>query len=130
LQIIDANHSERSRISGPKKRTGSTRRQHVRSPATAPLLPCISVKLNQINNIILSNLASISIRTTNRYKGVKLASVADHKKVADAIIAGKPLAAGKAMRSLIQEALNLICKHEDKLAAYDTKESVRRRSTP
>jgi DNA-binding FadR family transcriptional regulator len=29
-----------------------------------------------------------SIRTTNRYKGVRLASVADHKKVADAILAG------------------------------------------
>jgi DNA-binding FadR family transcriptional regulator len=49
-----------------------------------------------------------SIRTTNRYKGVQLASVTDHKKVADAILAGKPAAAGEAMRKLIQEALDLI----------------------
>ena len=54
----------------------------------------------------------ISIRMTNRYKGVRLASVADHKKVADAIIAGRPAAAGEAMRKLIQEALDLITKRE------------------
>jgi DNA-binding FadR family transcriptional regulator len=53
-----------------------------------------------------------SIRTTNRYKGVQLASVADHKKVADAIIGGRPAAAGEAMRKLIQEALDLITKRE------------------
>jgi DNA-binding FadR family transcriptional regulator len=53
-----------------------------------------------------------SIRTTNRYKGVQLASVADHKKVADAIIGGRPGAAGEAMRKLIQEALDLINKRE------------------
>ncbi len=53
-----------------------------------------------------------SIRTTNRYKGVQLASIADHKKVADAIIAGKSAAAGEAMRKLIQEALDLILKRE------------------
>jgi DNA-binding FadR family transcriptional regulator len=53
-----------------------------------------------------------SIQTTNRYKGVQLASIADHKKVADAIIAGKSVAAGQAMHKLIQEALDLICKRE------------------
>jgi DNA-binding FadR family transcriptional regulator len=53
-----------------------------------------------------------SIRTTNRYKGVQLASVADHKKVADAIIGGRAVAAGEAMRKLIQEALDLISKRE------------------
>jgi DNA-binding FadR family transcriptional regulator len=53
-----------------------------------------------------------SIRTTNRYKGVQLASVADHKKVADAIIAGRAAAAGEAMRKLIQEALDLMNKRE------------------
>lgn len=58
-----------------------------------------------------------SIRTTNRYKGVQLASIADHKKVADAIIAGKPAAAGEAMRKLIQEALDLISKREAAQAA-------------
>jgi len=53
-----------------------------------------------------------SIQTTNRYKGVQLASVTDHKKVADAILAGKSVAAGQAMHKLIQEALDLICKRE------------------
>jgi DNA-binding FadR family transcriptional regulator len=59
-----------------------------------------------------STALRISIRMTNRYKGVRLASVADHKKVADAIIAGRPAAAGEAMRKLIQEALDLIGKRE------------------
>src|ERR1700738_3072240 len=53
-----------------------------------------------------------SIQTTNRYKGVQLASTADHKKVADAILAGRAVAAGQAMHKLIQEALDLICKRE------------------
>ncbi len=55
-----------------------------------------------------STALRISIRMTNRYKGVRLASVADHKKVADAIVAGKPAVAGEAMRKLIQEALDII----------------------
>jgi DNA-binding FadR family transcriptional regulator len=55
-----------------------------------------------------------SIRTTNRYKGVQLASVADHKKVADAISAGRAAAAGEAMRKLIQEALDLMNKRAPK----------------
>jgi len=33
---------------------------------------------------------AFSIQTTNRYKGVQLASIADHKKVADAILAARP----------------------------------------
>jgi DNA-binding FadR family transcriptional regulator len=49
-----------------------------------------------------------SIRTTNRYKGVRFANVADHKKVADAIFAGKAALASEAMRKLIQEALDLM----------------------
>lgn len=49
-----------------------------------------------------------SIRTTNYFKGVKLASIADHKRVADAIVIGDAPAAEAAMRSLIQEALDLI----------------------
>jgi DNA-binding FadR family transcriptional regulator len=57
-----------------------------------------------------------SIRTTNRYKGVKLASVADHKKVADAILAGRPTVAAEAMRKLIQEALDLITAREERAA--------------
>jgi DNA-binding FadR family transcriptional regulator len=59
-----------------------------------------------------STALRFSIRMTNRYKGVRLASVADHKKVADAIIASKAAAAGEAMRRLIQEALELIRKRE------------------
>jgi DNA-binding FadR family transcriptional regulator len=59
-----------------------------------------------------STALRFSIRMTNRYKGVRLASVADHKKVADAIIAGKASAAGEAMRRLIQEALEIICERE------------------
>jgi DNA-binding FadR family transcriptional regulator len=49
-----------------------------------------------------------SIRTTNYFKGVKLASIADHKRVADAIMAGDAQTAETAMRSLIQEALDSI----------------------
>src|SRR5258707_7358633 len=44
-----------------------------------------------------------SIQTTNRYKGVQLASIADHNKVADAILAGRAAAAGQAMHKFIQE---------------------------
>jgi DNA-binding FadR family transcriptional regulator len=58
-----------------------------------------------------------SIQTTNRYKGVQLASIADHKKVADAIVAGKSAAAGEAMRKLIQEALDLISRREARHSA-------------
>lgn len=68
----------------------------------------------------------ISIRTTNRYKGVPQASVADHKKVADAIIGGKPVAAGEAMRKLIQEAMDLINKHEESHGARHAATSARR----
>jgi DNA-binding FadR family transcriptional regulator len=59
-----------------------------------------------------STALRFSIRMTNRYKGVRLASVADHKKVADAILAGKAIAAGEAMRRLIQEALEIMRKRE------------------
>jgi DNA-binding FadR family transcriptional regulator len=52
-----------------------------------------------------------SIQRTNRYKGVH-ATVVDHKKVADAILAGKAMAAGRAMHKLIQEALDFICERE------------------
>ena len=62
---------------------------------------------------LTSTALRFSIRTTNRYKGVKLASVADHKRVADAIVAGRPAAAADAMRKMIQEALDLIVGHEE-----------------
>jgi DNA-binding FadR family transcriptional regulator len=64
-----------------------------------------------------STALRFSIRATNRYKGVQLASVADHKKIADAIIAGRPVAAGEAMRKLIQEAMDLIAKQQELQAA-------------
>ena len=62
---------------------------------------------SQLSDMIVTALR-FSIRTTNYFKGVKLASVADHKKVADAIMAGDVQTAETAMRGLIQEALDLI----------------------
>jgi len=61
----------------------------------------------QLRELIESTLR-FSIRATNSYKGVPKASVADHKKVSDAILAGNSVAAENAMRELIQEALDLI----------------------
>jgi DNA-binding FadR family transcriptional regulator len=61
----------------------------------------------QLRDIIDAALR-ISIRLTNRRKGVRLASVADHQKVADAIFAGDGIAAAQAMRQLIEEAMTLI----------------------
>jgi DNA-binding FadR family transcriptional regulator len=49
-----------------------------------------------------------SIRISNQYKGVRLASVADHKRIADAITAGNAKAAAEGTRKLIQEVLDLI----------------------
>ncbi len=49
-----------------------------------------------------------SIRLTNRRKGARLASVSDHQRVADAILAGDAEGASLAMRDLVLEALILI----------------------
>ena len=49
-----------------------------------------------------------SIRLTTRRKGVRLASIADHQKVSDAILAGDAEGASRAMRELMLEALVLI----------------------
>jgi DNA-binding FadR family transcriptional regulator len=57
---------------------------------------------------LIDTALRFSIRTTNTYKGVRLASVADHKKVADAIAAHDPATAEVAMRVMMQEALDLI----------------------
>ncbi|MDV6330884.1 FadR/GntR family transcriptional regulator [Asticcacaulis sp. 201] len=51
-----------------------------------------------------------SIRKTNDFKGVRLASVVDHKRVADAILAGDSAEAETRMRDLIQGALDLMIK--------------------
>jgi DNA-binding FadR family transcriptional regulator len=63
----------------------------------------------QLRELIRTALR-FSIRISNRRKGVRLASVADHKKIADAILAGKGQAAANSMRVLIQEVLDLIGK--------------------
>jgi len=62
---------------------------------------------SQLRELIETALR-FSIRTTNRYKGVRLANVGDHKRVADAIVGGDAAAAEKTMRELISEALELI----------------------
>jgi DNA-binding FadR family transcriptional regulator len=59
-----------------------------------------------------STALRISIRTTNRYTGVKRRSIPAHRKIADAILGGHPVAAGEAMRKLIQEAMDLLMKRE------------------
>lgn len=61
----------------------------------------------QLEDLINAALR-ISIRVTNQRKGVPLASIADHQKIVDAIIAGDADAASAATRSLILEALALI----------------------
>ena len=55
-----------------------------------------------------------SIRMQDRYKGVRRASVPDHKRIADAILAGDAAAAEEATHALIQEALDLINKADAK----------------
>lgn len=79
----------------------------------------------QLSELIESALR-FSIKLTNRYKGVRLASVADHKKVADAIAASKPQDAAEAMRHLVQEALDLI--KAEQAGTFDS-EIVRRSRT-
>lgn len=50
----------------------------------------------------------ISIRLTNQRKGVRLASVRDHQKVIDAIMAGKSELARSAMQHLLQKVMDFI----------------------
>ncbi len=59
---------------------------------------------------MISTALRFSIRMTNRQKGVRLASVEDHEKVCNAIMAGDAAKAEARMESLIQEALDLIRK--------------------
>ncbi|MFZ3004821.1 MAG: FadR/GntR family transcriptional regulator [Phenylobacterium sp.] len=63
--------------------------------------------LTQMRDLIDVALRT-SIRLTNRRKGVRLASIADHQKVSDAILAGDAEGASRAMRELMLEALVLI----------------------
>ena len=59
---------------------------------------------------MISTALRFSIRMTNRQKGVRLASVEDHEKVCNAIMAGEASKAESRMESLIREALDLIRK--------------------
>lgn len=61
----------------------------------------------------------ISIRLTNQYKGVALASVADHRKVYDAINAGDAESARIASLALVQEANELITLAKDHMRSGD-----------
>lgn len=63
--------------------------------------------LSQLRDLTDAALRT-SIRLTNRRKGVRLASIADHQKVADAIVAADPDAARQAMHQLMFEATLLI----------------------
>ena len=71
--------------------------------------------LNASNNRFLRQFTDLaettlrfSIRRTNEYKGVPRASAEDHKRVADAIMAGDAKGASREMYMLIEGALNLL----------------------
>ncbi len=59
----------------------------------------------------------ISIRLTNKFKGVALANIDDHRKVYDAIVAGDADAARAASLALVEEASELINNAKDKANA-------------
>jgi DNA-binding FadR family transcriptional regulator len=70
-----------------------------------------------------------SFRMTNRYRGARLASVADYHRIADAIVAGNAHDASESMRRLIQEALDIICGREAPGAARQSA-ATRRAAAP
>ncbi|TQV69900.1 FadR family transcriptional regulator [Exilibacterium tricleocarpae] len=59
---------------------------------------------------LIDTALRISIRLTNQFKGVAVASVADHRKVLDGILARDPERARAASCALISEAMELIQK--------------------
>ena len=63
--------------------------------------------LDQLRDLTDAALRT-SIRLTNRRKGVRLASIADHQRVAVAIMAADPDAARQAMTDLLLEVMVLI----------------------
>jgi DNA-binding FadR family transcriptional regulator len=71
---------------------------------------------------LIETALRFSIRRTNAYKGVELASVMDHKRVCDCIVSGDAKGAEHAMRAIVQEALDLLTE-----ADTDTKPSKRAR---
>jgi DNA-binding FadR family transcriptional regulator len=70
-----------------------------------------------------------SIRMTNRFKGVRRASVPDHRRISDAIIAGDDAGAEAAMRDLIQEVLDLIDKAESEAQAEPRHRQIKVRAS-
>ena len=62
---------------------------------------------------LIDTALRISIRLTNKLKGVARASVEDHSKVLDAILAGDADRAEDAARALITEAMELIQRVQD-----------------
>ncbi|TNE63990.1 MAG: FadR family transcriptional regulator [Alphaproteobacteria bacterium] len=66
----------------------------------------------QLEDLIDSALRC-SIRLTNQFKGVRLASIADHGAVLEAIEAGDPDAAQVRMTKMLDEALELITEAEN-----------------
>lgn len=75
---------------------------------------------------VVTTALRTSIRFTNRIKG-RIASVADHAAVCDAIISRDPDGAGTAMRALIGDVLDLI---EDTELASGSSQRGRPRSAP
>lgn len=63
----------------------------------------------RLRDLIVAALHT-SIKVTNQLKGVRLASIAEHRKVLEAIVAREPDLAAAAMHSLISEALVLVRK--------------------
>lgn len=69
----------------------------------------------RLRDLIVAALRT-SIKVTNQLKGVRLASIADHRKVLEAIIAREPDTAAAAMHNLISEALVLVRKFAERSA--------------
>jgi len=74
---------------------------------------------------MINTALRISIRMTNQLKGVQQASVADHKKVLDSIIAGDSENAEAEMRAMIEEALMLITTAQKHAQAYTERHPIK-----
>lgn len=62
---------------------------------------------------LVESALRFTIRLTNRVKGVQMASVPDHRAIAEAIVARNPEAAAAATTALLQEAIGLTRLIED-----------------
>ncbi|NVJ98200.1 MAG: FadR family transcriptional regulator [Alphaproteobacteria bacterium] len=63
---------------------------------------------------LVETALTFSIRVSNRIKGVKSASVADHRAVADAILAGDGTLARDNMKKMLDEAMRLFQMQADR----------------